>query len=186
LPRLTFSRRRLGPGTCNVFVRARPPSVGGIGERVPDRRGQGVRPGRGKKRTGDRPLVEGRRVPWPWPLLRLERVGRSRSREPHFRSDFYPRGWNCKPAAPGRQRATGESAQPLALVPEGSGSSAMPVGQSAPQRQPPLTRHGRSHEALPHPNGQKTRDLGPGGYRTPSASAVPGPPLSLRPGLAVA
>jgi len=36
---------------------------------------------------------------------------------------------------------------------------------------------------LPHPNVQKTRDLGPGGYRTPSASAVPRPQiLSLEAG----
>src|SRR5512133_1356119 len=39
---------------------------------------------------------------------------------------------------------------------------------------------GDSVVALPHPKGQKTRDLGPGGYRTPSASAVPDPRVRLR------
>jgi hypothetical protein len=94
-------RRRLGLGTCNVLVRDRPPYVEGIGKRVPHRRGQGVRPGERQRRTGGRPLMKGRRVPWPWPQLRLERAFRRlRSREPYFLSDFYPRRLDCKPAVP--------------------------------------------------------------------------------------
>ena len=77
-----------------------------MGERVSDGRGQGVRLGERKRRTGTVPLT-GQVRPLALAAIRLERVGRSSAREPYFRSNFYPWGLDHKPAVCVRARQRG-------------------------------------------------------------------------------
>ena len=61
---------------------------------------------------------------------------------------------------------------------ESQGSSAALSGGAVSAVVPTApTRYERSASTLPHQNVRKTRDLGPGGYRTPSATAGSRPAL---------
>jgi hypothetical protein len=53
-------------------------------------------------------------------------------------------------------------------------------GRSAPPAPTTPTRYERWPGLPPHLNVRRTRDLGPGGFRTPGASVVPGPRVRLR------